>query len=198
MMAAAAPLVIPLLIAGTTVQAVSTIQQGRAAKKQGEFQAKIAARNAEQSIKDAEGKRTAASEAAIQRERQGSALKARQRALFAKSGVELRGSPLSVLVETAQDTEADRLTILREGAIAGASDEFRAGVLTAQGRAARARGSAAQRASILSAVGTGASGFAQAGLASSRFKSPGTTSTGSPASNLRVSRLQSSRISPQR
>jgi len=183
------------LLAGTAISTFSVIEQGRAAsdaaktqgemalaqgraaEEQGDFQAKIAARNADQAIKEAEGKRQAASEAAIQIERQGRILKGRQTAGFAKSGVELRGSPLSVLIETAQDTEADRLTVLREGAIAGASDEFRAGILTAQGRAAkargrtsaafgragrlsaRARGSAAKRASVLSATGTGLSGL---------------------------------------
>lgn len=166
--------IISLLVAGTAVTTVSAVQQGRDAKQQGEFQSKIAARNAEQAIKDAEGKRQAASEIAIQQEREGKALKARQRASFAKSGVELRGSPLSVLIETAQDIEADRLTTLREGAILASTDEFRAGVLTAQGRAARARGTAASRTSILSAVGIGASGLATIGLASSQLKSPRT------------------------
>lgn len=160
-----APLIVPLLIAGGTVATVSAIQQGRAAEAQGRFQEKIAARNAEQALREAEGKRQAAAEAAIQKEREGRKLKGRQRALFAKSGVELRGSPLSVLVETAQDIEADRLTILREGAIAEASDEFRAGILRAQGSAAKARGRAAKRASVLSAVGTATSAGATAGLA---------------------------------
>ena len=40
------PLVIPAIIAAGTIQVVSTIQQGRAAKAQGRAQAEIAARNA--------------------------------------------------------------------------------------------------------------------------------------------------------
>ena len=140
-------------IAGVAIY--STIQQGKAAEAQGDFQNKIAARNAEQAQREAEGKRQAAAEAAIQKERQGRALRGSQRAKFAKSGVELRGSPLSVLVETAQDIEADRLTILREGAIAGATDEFRAGIIRAEGSAAKQRGKSAKRASVLSAVGQG-------------------------------------------
>jgi len=159
------------LIATATIGTVSAVQQGRAAKAQGRFQSKIAARNAEQALKEAEGKRQAAAEAAIQRERKGRALKGKQVGLFAKAGVELRGSPLSVLVETAQDIEADRLTILREGALAASTDEFRAGIFRAEGSAAKAKGRAAQRASVLSGIGTATSGLASAGLASSQFKS---------------------------
>ena len=142
-------------VAGITVSAVGQIEAGKAAEKQGKFQEQIAIRNAEQAQREAEGKRQAAAEAAIQKERQGRALRGKQRAMFAKSGVELRGSPLSVLVETAQDIEADRLTILREGAIAGATDEYRAGIMRAEGSAAKKRGQAAKRASVLSAVGGG-------------------------------------------
>lgn len=163
------PLIVPLLIAGTAVSVTAAVQQGKAAEQQAEFQEEIAARNAEEARKAAEGQRQAAAEAAIESERRGRRLKARQKALFAKSGVELRGSPLSVLVETAQDIEADRLTILREGAIKASSLEGQAGNIIAQGRAARAKGRAAKRASVLSAIGTGTSGLATAGLAQSRL-----------------------------
>jgi hypothetical protein len=161
---------IAIAVAGTTTAVVAQQQQGKEAKRQADFQSKIAARNAEQAIKDAEGKRESAAEAAIQKEREGRRLKARQVAGFAKSGVELRGSPLSVLVETAQDVEADRLTILREGAIAGATDEFRAGILRAQGSAAKARGSAAKRASVLSSIGTAATGASNIGFKANELK----------------------------
>ena len=144
-------------IAGGTIATVATVQQGRAAEAQGKFQEQIAIRNAQQAQREAEGRRQAAAELAIQKEREGRRLRGRQRALFAKSGVELRGSPLSVLVETAQDIEADRLTILREGALSASSDEFRAGILRAEGSAAKQRGKAAKRASVLSAVGQGLS-----------------------------------------
>ncbi len=165
-----AELAIPLLIAGTAATVVSTIQQGKAAEAQGKFQQEIAARNAEEVRRQAEGQRQAAAEAAIESERQGKRLKSRQRASFAKSGVELRGSPLSVLVETAQDIEADRLTILREGAIRASSLEGQADIITAQGRAASLRGTAAKRASVLSAVGQGASGLSRAGLAQNKLR----------------------------
>lgn len=151
-------------VVGIGIGAFATIEQGRAAERQGDFQSKIAARNAEQARRDAEGKRQAAAEAAVQRERRGRELKGKQVAGFAKAGVSLRGSPLSVLVQTAQDIEADRLTILREGAIASSTDEFRAGIIEAEGSAAKARGKAAKRGSVLSAVGGAASGIGSVGL----------------------------------
>ena len=149
------PVSIGFLIVSSVLQIKSQIDQGKAAESAGEFQAEIAARNAEEARKQAEGQRQAAAEAAIGAERRGKSFKAKQRAMFAKSGVELRGSPLSVLVETAQDIEADAATIRREGAIRASSLEAEAGIITAQGSAAKARGSAAKRASVLSAVGTG-------------------------------------------
>ncbi len=164
------------LVTAAAVGTVSAVQQGRAARAQGDFQEKIAFRNAEEARKAAEGQREAAAEAAIEQERRGKALKGRQRALFAKSGVELRGSPLAVLVETAQDLEADRLEILRQGAIGASSLEAQAGIIQAQGTAAKARGRATQRASVLSAIGTGASGLATAGLARSRLSTGRTSS----------------------
>jgi hypothetical protein len=163
-------------IAGIAVTAYGQIEAGKAAEQQGKFQQDIANRNAEQAQREAEGKRQAAAEAAVQKERQGRALIGKQRAQFAKSGVELRGSPLSVLVETAQDAEADRLTILREGAIAGATDEFRAGILRAEGSSAAARGSAAKSAAITSAIGSSLTSTASASATfGKKGKQPGTT-----------------------
>jgi hypothetical protein len=162
--------IIALLAAGTTATVVSQVEQGKAAKSQADFQSKIAARNAEQARKEAEGQRQAAAEAAIEQERQGRQAKGRRIAGQAKSGTAIgRGSNLAALVAEAEILEADRLTILREGAIRGSSLDFEAGNILAQGRAAKARGSAAKRASVLSAVGTGLSGAASIGMASSKF-----------------------------
>jgi hypothetical protein len=61
--------IIALLAAGTTATVVSQVQQGQSAKTQANFQSKIAARNAEQALEEAEGKRQSAAEAAIQAER---------------------------------------------------------------------------------------------------------------------------------
>ena len=172
------PVATPLLIASTVAETVSTIQQGRAAKAQGEFQADIAERNAQQALREAEAKSEAARARAAQRRREGEELASRQRAAYAKSGVEFRGSPLSTLIQTAEDTEADIFNILREGEIARQSDIFRAGTMRAEGASAKARGRAASRASVLSAVSTGMSGLASAKMAFT--KTPKASSTKTP------------------
>lgn len=169
--------VIPLIIAAGIVQTVSTVQQGRAAEAQGRAQADIAARNALLAERQAEEQRVAAAAEALRQESEGKRLQGRQRALIAKSGVELRGSPLSVVVETAQELEADRLTILREGAIRAGTLREKAGIFRAQGVSAKSRGKAAKRASILSAVGTGLSTAGSVGVAHKQgFKLPFRTS----------------------
>ena len=148
------PITIALVVGGS-LQALSGIQQGRAARAQGRAQEEIALRNAQLAERQAEAEQQAAIEAARQQERVGEELKGRQRAAFAKAGVQIaRGTPLSVLVETAEDLEADRLTILREGAISAAQRRSQADIFRAQGTAAKARGRAIGRASTLAAAGT--------------------------------------------
>ncbi len=142
------------LIVGGALTAKSQIEQGRAARAQGRTQEAIAQRNALLAERQAEAEQQAAIAAARKQEREGEVLKGRQRAAFAKAGVLARGTPLAVLVETAETLEADRLTILREGAISAAQRRGQAGVLRAQGAAAKARGKAAGRAANLAAAGT--------------------------------------------
>lgn len=159
------PFIIPLIIAGGAIATVSQIQAGRAAERQGQVAADIAARNALLAERQAGEQRVAAAAEALAQERRGKALKARQRAVFAKAGVELRGTPLSVIAETAEELEADRLTILREGAIRAGTSRAQAGIFRAEGAAAKAKGRARKRASILTAVGTGLSTVGQVGVA---------------------------------
>jgi len=152
------------LIASAAVGTTATIQQGRAAKAQGKAQEAIAIRNAEMAEAQAEEQRTAAAAEAVRIEEQGEALRSRQRALFAKSGVEAgKGSPLAVLVDTASKTAADAAEVRRQGIISSMSSRAQGDVLRAQGVSAKARGRAAGRASVLSGVGTGISGVASIG-----------------------------------
>jgi hypothetical protein len=169
------PVTIGLIVAGS-IATVSTVQQGQQAKAQGKFQEKIAQRNAQLAERQAEEQRTAAAAEAIRLERQGKALKSRQRTAIAKSGVALRGSPLSVIVDTAQNLEADRLTLLREGVIRAGTSKAQAGIFRAEGSAAKSRGRAASRASILQSVGIAAGTVGSVGIARSQgFGSPKTT-----------------------
>jgi hypothetical protein len=160
------PITIGLIVGGSLAVA-GEVQKGQAAQQAGETQAAIAARNAQLAERQASEARTAAAAEALRIERQGKALRGRQRALFAKSGVELRGTPLSVIVDTATNVEADRLTTLREGAIQAGTLKEQAGIFRAQGKAAKTKGKALKRASILSAVGQGASTVSTVGA--SRF-----------------------------
>jgi hypothetical protein len=148
---------------GGGLQAVSQIEQGRAARAQGEAQAAIAERNAQLAERQAEAERQAAAEEAKAQVREGEELQAKQRVLFAKGGVMAKGTPLSVIVDTAETLEADRLTILREGAISAAQRTGQAGVFRATGRSAKAKGRAAGRASTLAAGGTILSTVGRAG-----------------------------------
>lgn len=62
----------------------------------------------------------------------------RQRALFAKSGVKLEGTPLLVQEETAREGELDALSIRRSGELRAGGFHDRAGLARLQGRSARA------------------------------------------------------------
>jgi len=166
------PVTIGLLIAGTAVSAASSIKQGREADAQAKFQQKIANRNAEMAYREAEAKRVAAAELAIEKGKEARAFQGAQRAAIAKSGVAAgRGSPLSVLIDTAQEFEVDRLNIIRQGAISGQQLESQGDMMIAEGKAARQRGKAAKKASVLTALGQGLSGGASAGMSASKLNS---------------------------
>jgi hypothetical protein len=93
------------LVAGTLVTALSAIQQGRAAKKAGDRNAAVAARNAE--IARANGAANAEAERKDVARRIGA-----QVAGYGASGVAFEGTPLDVLGETAENGEKDVQNIL--------------------------------------------------------------------------------------
>lgn len=142
-------------IIGGVTAGVSQVQAGRAAKAQAETESDIAAYNARLKEAEAKAEQESAAAAAAQFAKEAEALTARQRVLFAKGGVEpTRGTPLSVVVKTAEELEADRLMILREGMISGAQRRAEANIFRMRGGAARARGRAAVRGARLAAGGT--------------------------------------------
>lgn len=147
------PITIALIVGGS-LGAVSQIQQGRAARQAGADADAIAERNALLAERQADAEVQAAAAEALKQERQGRALKGKQVAGFAKAGVLARGTPLAVLVETAENLEHDRLTILREGAISASQRRGEADILRLEGAAAKRRGRAIGRASNLAAAGT--------------------------------------------
>jgi len=149
-------------LAGTGVQAFGMYQQGQAAKAQGKAEQDIANYNAQVAEQQAEEERRAAAFQAQKHEREGEALQARQKALYAKGGVSLQGSPLSVLADSAYELEMDRLMILRDGRIKEGQMRSRAATSRMQGSAAAQRGRNQYYGSMLSAGGTILSGTSNA------------------------------------
>lgn len=166
-----AEIIVAAIIASGVTQTVATIRQGRAAQAQAETESEIAAYNARLAERQAEEERIAAVEEAKRFAAEGEAMTARQRVLFAKARVEpSKGTPLSVVAKTAAELEADRLNILREGAISSAQRRAEASIYRLRGSAARARGKAAVRGSRLAAVGTILSTVGTAGLAGKKLE----------------------------
>lgn len=167
------------VVAGAAVTAASQVQAGRAAKAQAETESDIAAYNARLKEAEAREEQRSAAEAAKQFAKEAEALTARQRVLFAKGGVApSKGSALAVVVKTAQELEADRLAILREGMVSSAQRRAEANIFRLRGGAARARGRAAVRGSRLAAAGTILSAVGSAGLAARTPSTRGVGGTG--------------------
>ena len=108
-MAAALPIIsIAAQAVGTIVSVFGAISQGNNAKAQAESDAAFARRNAEISRQQAEA--DAAAQQRDARKRIGAA-----RAAYGISGVDLEGSPLDVLEESAANAELDKQNILYRG-----------------------------------------------------------------------------------
>lgn len=177
--------IIALIAVGTGISAYSAYQQGQAAKSNAEYQNRIAQYNAQvakqQADYDAMMQQRQAEEAKLKagyeaklHEKRGEELQARQRALYGKSGVLFRGSPLAVIESTAMELEMDKQMILREGRMAYESGmygararkqfgEMEADILRMQGSATLRRGRYAARGATLSSIGTLLTGAGQAG-----------------------------------
>ena len=153
-----------LLVAATALSAASSIQQGRAADKAAQFNARALEADAKQA------KAVAAFEARLARER-GAKLLGRQRAAAGASGISLEGSPLLVMGETAANIERDALAIEFGGAA-------RAAALRNQAAGERFAGRQAKRAGFFKA-GTTVLGSAASFGAGSLAGGGASKSTGS-------------------
>ena len=161
-------LIVPLLIGSAAVGTYGAIQAGRAADAQSQSEQDILNFNAEQKLKEAEDQREAAREEAARFAKEGQRLRATQKAAIAKGGVlSTVGTPALLLEETAQELEADRLAILRQGFLKGEYAESEAFGLRFQGTSARARGKNIKRGSALQATGTLLTGLGSAAYAES-------------------------------
>lgn len=134
-------------IAGFGLSAISAVGQGRQQKAVMDYNAKVEDRRAQQT------KQLADLEEARQRNRVAKVL-ASQRAAVAASGLDLEGSPLLVMEETAAEGELDALLIRHSGSVQAAQAQSQAAADRMAGRAAQARGYASGAATLLTGAGT--------------------------------------------
>lgn len=137
-----------LIVFSTLFTAGSALYQGQQAKKQADYNASVAEADA------AAAKQKAEYDEKMHRERVRRLLSS-QRAAYGKSGVDLAGSPLLMLQDTAKEGELDALAIRYGGDVEASRNRSEANLLRMQGRAARTSG-------YLQAGGTLLSGGAKA------------------------------------
>ncbi len=143
--------------AGAAMSAYGQYRQGEAAKAAGSAAEDIAAANAE-----AIEKKTTYEEE-MQRDKL-KKIMGRQRALYAKAGVNINeGSPLLMLMETAEEGERDVQAIRYTGEV------NRATALN-QGRMAAFQGEQSYNAGMISAGSTFLTGLGQSGMSYAKFK----------------------------
>lgn len=157
-MAVLGPLATVLSIGGTVLGAVGTYQSMQASAASAEYNARIAERDIvvtdqnrkatlEQARLDAEDKR-----------RENKRVMASIRASYGASGVELAGSPLDVLTDTATEQETDARRIEYEGQIRGREGALQMLGLSESSTLSRAEARNYRRGAPLAALGTGLSG----------------------------------------
>ena len=145
-------------VAGAAVSAYGAVRQGQNAKEAAEYNAQASEREA------AEAKRKAAYDAETS-SMQFKELMGKQKALYAKAGVDLSsGSPLLTMSFQAEQAERDKQAILYSGKTAEQSALTRAGLF-------RSTGSDAQTAGYISGGSTFLSGLANTYTASQSGKS---------------------------
>lgn len=136
-------------VAGQAIGAAGNIRQGNAAEAAGEYNAQIAEQNAQA---------TRATAAEEERRLRVSSRKqiGQARANYGASGVQLEGSPLDVLEESAANSELDALTVRHQG-------EQQARSLEQYATLERFKGKNAQIAGYLGAAGNVASAAGSVG-----------------------------------
>lgn len=117
-------------LAASAVAAAGTIVQGQASSDMADYNARVSENEA------VAAKQQAAYEEERQRER-AARLRSSTRAAVAKSGLDLEGSPLTVMEDTAVNAEMDALAVRYSGSVADARARSQAGLDRMQGAAAR-------------------------------------------------------------
>lgn len=140
-----------LFLVGTLMTATTTILSGFAARSEAKSAAAIAEYNASVAEREGQAKEAAKEREAEMFQMHARELEAEQVAAYGKSGVTFRGSPLTVMAETAKNLEIDRQTILQEGRLARQFSEYEATGHRMGASAYRTKG----RYAMLSGIGGG-------------------------------------------
>jgi hypothetical protein len=154
-MAVLAPLATAFSIGGAVLGAVGTYQSMQASAAAAEYSAKVAERD----IVVADQNRKAAMEqsriAAEDKRRESRRIMASIRASYGASGVELAGSPLDVLTDTATEQETDARRIEYEGKIRGREGALQMLGLSESATLSRAEAQSARRGAATCRAGAG-------------------------------------------
>ena len=168
---------------------ISTLQEGRAAEKQGQFAKQIALRNQRALERQAVAEKEAAAVESEQIARQEKIVSGRQIAAAGKSGGQIAGATLSFLADTARQFSLSRNFALRTGLFRSQELKERGGIIAAKGRFAQALGKFQKRQSFLRA-GAQVGEIIASGMSTS--KQPATTQTSSQSSGGFTTRDRSS------
>lgn len=131
---------------GTAVSAIGQMQAGQSQSEWHAYNAEVARQNA------IAAKQSAEYDATRKRE-EGATLMAKQRTLYAKSGVSLEGSPTDVILGTAEDVEMDAMAIIRKGLITSQQYESQAALSEMSGSAAKTSSYYGAGSSLLTGIG---------------------------------------------
>ena len=157
---------VPLMIAGTAIQAIGAIQQGRAQSAQYQSQANAQEYNARVSRSQAEAAGQQWSAREDEQRRQARQILGKQLAATAQSGVNLNGSAADIFRESMINAEQDALNIRYEGEMTRTGLLNQAQMSDYEASASRSAAKSARRSGYMSAAAAIASGaFAYSKLA---------------------------------
>lgn len=143
-----------MTIASGTVSAIGSIQEGNAAMASAEYQSAVLSNNATMERNKAKQELAAGQNEANQKRREVAAIIGRQRAGVGASGVEMSGSYLDVLTDTAGQGAFDIAMIRHNAEIRATDRNFSAQNFDAQSDLTMMEGRAARQAGYMSALGT--------------------------------------------
>lgn len=150
------------ILAGAGLQAYGQYQQGKAAQQQAKSEQAWHNYNAQVAKREAAAEKEATRAEAKQHARKAKMFQARQRALIGASGVNIEGSPLLVMEDTAEQLKLEEIDILKRGQRKASRFESQSILDMSMGSMAKKRGKAGLQAGKTAAAGSILSGTASA------------------------------------